>query len=406
MKMTEYVKGITITEHLLSSRLGVLSIDENMPLDKQELCPGCLNRLSVLCTLIDGKVKTKIHVGCCEKCGYIGYIDRPTREWIVSFYSHNWDKKFIRKPEEIRAAVRLPKEGFKGTRYRAFKLREKAPIDKEKSFLDIGSGYGQIMKNFSDAGWKNVYGIENSPHRAELVKKIFGFSVINGDFGSKEAEEELKKYAPFGLIFSHHVFEHIYNPGEAVASLSRLQEEGDYAIIALPNAAGEHINYATLYLPHLHGFTRESLEALFNRHGYEVVDSDFPDISNTIILFKKTKNPKKIFQLKDNYLLEAQDRIRQGFQLNAITEEGEYELRWEQKFNIKDTATLIKKPKETSRFLSEFVWYIRQCVSFVKSRIFKRFTGYYIFRIRPLYGDRQDNELEIHFKGPIKLLIK
>jgi len=403
--MTMTHRGIQLKGILPSSRLGIVSMDDSIPFETQSACPGCLTKLTTLVSLTSKNHSRVIRVGVCENCGYMGYIDRPTRDWIVTFYATDWDKEFMRTPDQMRTDVNMQKGGVKGSRYDAFSLHEKLQLDKNRPVCDIGCGYGLVMENLRRVGFTNVYGVENSPHRANLVRDVFNLPVIEGDFGSDSVEQELKAHAPFGLMFSHHVLEHVYNPNEVIASMARLQKEGDYAIFALPDVAGEHINYVSLYLPHVHGFTKESLEALFNRHGYEVVADASPNILNQNIAFRKVSNPKPYFQKKSNYLAEARERVKKGLDLDSLQPGTLYELRWDQLITERDTAqaTAFGEPN----LISRLSWMGKRLIAYIKSRMLKRFTAHYILLGEALAEPRStEGEFEIQYDKAIKLFIK
>ena len=404
MKKITAANNLKVHDILLSSRLGLFPLKESMTLIKITQCPGCTRELKNVCSMVGHEGKQIVRIGVCTYCGYMGYIDRPSREWIVSFYSNEWDKEFMRTPEEMKQAVTLPRKGIKASRYAAFSLLEKLQVNKNKPFCDIGSGYGQMMKNFEQAGFAKVVGVENSTHREQAVRDVFGYTVVEGDFGNKKVTEELKKHGSFGLMFCHHVLEHVHNPNTVIEEMASLQEEGDYAIFALPDVAGEHINYVSFYLPHLHGFTKESLEQLFNRHGYELVVDGSPDILNIIMAFRKTAQPKAKLTLRNDYESDARKRFKNGLALDQLTQETYFDLKWEQKVTEIDTAQAV--PASGGPAAAIF-WKVRQLVAYVKSRWFKRLTGYYILLVTPEAKKLTSEEtVEIQFNGPIQFLIK
>lgn len=393
--------AIEIKSTLKSSRLSIFKLDKNVTLEKMDNCPACLKSLKTVVRLINQKTKVSVRIGVCSGCGYAGYQDRPTLKWIANFYSNDWDKEHMLSTERMKMDVNLPKgNGPKSTRYHAFELHRKIEVNKDKPYFEIGSGYGQVMKNFEIAGFKKLYGIENSIHRAEMVNKVFGYKIFKGDFGNPDLMNDIKKYGPYGLIFSHHVLEHVYNPGEVIKSMSLLQDEGDYAIFSLPDAAGEHINYLSLYLPHLHGFTRESLEKLFNRYGYEMILDESPNILNIVMAFKKTVNPKTKLVHNINHIEEYRNRLINGLCLNKMDSRGYQLLKWEQDIIEKDNSEISKLK------FGILGWYFMQVISYIKSRIFKKMTAYYIMLIRPAKKIIEDDIIEIQFNGDINFLIK
>ena len=398
------VAGIQIKDILKSTRLGLFPLPNDAVLEESLLCFCCKNTLEVLAVLVGVEAHSQIRVGVCGSCGYMGYIDRPTKAWLTSFYSTDWDKEFMRSAKQMKSDVVLQKGGVKGSRQRAFELHRQIPVNKKKPYFEIGSGYGQVMKNFEIAGFEKLYGIENSKHRAELVNNVFGFEIYHGDFGSREVTEQIKENGQYGLIFSHHVLEHVYDPNEVIQAMSEVQDEGDYAIFAVPDVAGEHMNYVTLYWPHLHGFTKESLETLFNRHGYEVVVDGSPDILNIIFVLKRTKNPNPIFKKRKDYVSEAQNRLRLATSADTLSD-GLSELLWDQRITERDNSTA---KKVSGGFLGgRIFWSLKQIVSWTKSRIFKRLSVRYSLLVSPVFEKlTKYNAFEIHFKKTITFLTK
>ncbi len=404
------MNGIKVEDILQSSRLSLLGLDEKVPLDQWLTCPSCESGLKPICRLVGGSGK-EIRVGLCGNCGYMGYMDRPSKDWMNDFYSQEWDKSFPRTIAEIRKATVMPGKGVKPSRYLAASLIEEIKPDKEKPVCEIGSGYGEVLKYFRDSGFKNIIGIENSKRRAELVRKTLAFNLLHGGFEDEKVQEQLAKQSPFGLIFSHHVLEHTYDPAEVLRKISFLQNEGDYLILALPNADGEHINYALLYLVHLHSFTKESLEMILNKNGYEILIDNSPDNSNTIIAAQKTRNPKLKFKLKNDYFDLVSRRIRKGLAMDEMRRPVWYALYWEQGFE-RDTA---RATELGLFFLPRVRWFFKDKIAFVRSRFFKRFTPGYTMLVspagpEPVYSEFvesvEGNIFEIRFPDKITFLIK
>ena len=394
------MKGIKIEDILQSSRLSLLSLDEKIPFDRWLACPFCETSLRPVCRLVDASDR-QIRIGLCENCGYMGYMDRPAKDWMISFYSNEWDKAFPRAIAEIKKATVLPGKGIKPSRYLAASLIEKIKPDKERPVCEIGSGYGEVLKYFRDFGFKNIIGIENSKHRTELVKQALGFNVLHGGFEDEKIQEQLMKRKPIGLIFSHHVLEHTFDPAEVVRKISDLQNEGDYLILSLPNADGEHINYILLYLVHLHSFTKESLEGLLNKYGYEIIADNSPDDSNTIIAAQKKSAPQPKLKIKQDYFDSVSKRIIKGLALDQMSKKKAwYALYWEQGAE-RDKA---KATKIGSGFLPRVNWYFKNKVAFVRSRFLKRFTQGYTMLVSPEMTD--DGNFEIRFPDKINFLVK
>ena len=92
----------------------------------------------------------------------------------------------------------------------------------------------------------------------------------------------------FSVILSNHALEYAYQADEVIAAASRLQNEGDRLIIAVPNQEGESPMGVFLFLPHLQSFTRASLERLWARHGYAVVDDHRVRSRQLVLMFRRS----------------------------------------------------------------------------------------------------------------------
>lgn len=404
----ENTKGcaVIVEDMGLSSRLNTLPVTKDMAWDTQTECPACATALETCATLADHDRSQVVRYGLCPTCGYMGYIDRPTERWFIDFYSKDWDKEFIRPREQMRKdADDLLQGRGKASRPLAVALLEKVRADKERYICDIGSGYGQVLRFFQHAGFRKIIGVENSRHRSELVKEVFGLEVLHGGFQEESVQKSLRAIAPIGTFFSHHVFEHTYHPADVIKKVSELQKEGDHLIFALPNAEGEHVNFALLYLVHLHAFTKESLEVLFNRHGYEIVADASPDPTNIIVAARKVTHPQARYATGRDYRKEFVARFKKGFRIGEIADEEPYAIYWQQKTEEADTSSLeVHLP---SPALTRAWWHARKTVDFLKSRYLKRLTGGDRMLLRnPGKDTTTDGPCEIRFKKEILFLIK
>ena len=399
--------GIEVEDILTGSRVKVFELPKDIPLNQRDKCPSCANSLKPVCVFSDNEKTQEIRFGICDFCGYGGYMDRPAKEWMVDFYKNKWDKQSPRTKDDVIKSSILPKEGVKAGRYLTFSLINKIKIDKARPICEIGCGYGEVLRNFETAGFKNIIGIEHSDHRADFVRKNFGFTVLTGEFENEGLQSRLKNFRPIGIFFSHHVLEHTYNPAEIISLASSLQDTGDYLLLSLPDAAGEHINYALFYLVHLHSFTKESLELLLNKNGYEIVADNSPDKTNIVIAAQKKPDPIPRFKLNQDYHSSFIKRIENGLALNEMGDSRFYNLHWEQKLDEQDSKILLKvKP---NGFLGKIGWNLKKTSILAKARLLHRFSTGYSMLVKPLPRESAYSEktpIKIRFKDGIEFLIK
>lgn len=228
-----------------------------VPLVKVTKCPCCQDELKDIAVLTEKSHSATVAIGHCADCGYIGYTDKPTADWVADFYNETWDtddKKTVETvvPFSSSVVVKIIKElGTKDT----------------DSIFDIGAGYGQVLKQCREEGYKNLHGSEHSPHRAQVASEYAGARVTHTPF-TPDNLKSLQENGPHDLMFSKSVMEHMYEPDELFATASVLQKPGGKLIVLVPNTDFESFLNVAFFLPHLHSFSKQSLVKLAERHNY------------------------------------------------------------------------------------------------------------------------------------------
>lgn len=135
-------------------------------------------------------------------------------------------------------------------------------FSKTHSLLDYGCGNGIFVKYLRQRGFTNSYGYD--PY---APKEGFGSRAI-------------LQQGPFDYILLQDVIEHVEDPNALLYQLDALLAPGGYILIGTPNAANINLSkpnisdfYNEVHVPyHLHIYTRESLNSLGCRQGWESVD--------------------------------------------------------------------------------------------------------------------------------------
>ncbi len=388
-----------------------LIIDEQIRIAQQNNCPSDSTALRTLCTLVGVEGDQKMRIGCCPSCGYTGYIDRPTKEWIKQFYIENWDRaKTINLNQEVKKqkkqfALMNPRNERIARVEKIVQFLRFIGYDSTRPILEIGSGYGMGLKYLERAGFTRLTGIENSYHRAEVARRAHGLTILSSAFEEPCTQEELKKNKPFGLIFSHHVIEHVYDPGEVITLSSGLQEEGDYLIMCVPNTIGEPSMGTLLFFPHLHSYTEESLARLFHAYDYTVVKS-----SNTYqelyVIAKKVKpHDLDSIQKKESrvdYFDQTRERFVKTLGLGKHYRTSPRMLWWYRGIgtNISGQVPFLSKGFENVylAIVSRLIRWIKRCPSPLQSCL--------IVDLNKRYTSPDDSPIEIQFDGNITLMHK
>jgi SAM-dependent methyltransferase len=189
-------------------------------------------------------------------------MTRPTAEWIEDFYNSVWDEKHVTSVAEI--------QDFKPNPLVEYATEFEVP--RNEAIFEVGPGYGQLLKQFREKGYTKLFGIEHSPHRADLAGRFTGATVYHGAFEATDFAKTPNFPAHFSLVIAKSVMEHMYDPNTLFRSASRIQRAGDLLLVGVPNALHEPTLTTLFFLPHLHAFTDTSLRMLASRHGYESVD--------------------------------------------------------------------------------------------------------------------------------------
>ncbi|MEX0983260.1 MAG: class I SAM-dependent methyltransferase [Bacteroidales bacterium] len=98
-------------------------------------------------------------------------------------------------------------------------------------YLDIGCGYGALLKLFKEDGWE-VEGLELSPKLAEYVTKHFNISVRVANFLNDEQSGD------YDLVSLRHVLEHLPDSVGAMKKLEKLVKPGGHVHLEFPNIDG------------------------------------------------------------------------------------------------------------------------------------------------------------------------
>lgn len=270
----------------------ICELDPTVTTVVEPFCPCDSSPLSTVCTLVGRDGQQRIRVGCCSSCGYIGYIDRVTKEWLIRYNAEIYDSpEKIEIAEEVRSRNRPLTYRELRKADNAVQLMHNIAVDKKKPVCEIGAGYGDTLKRFSELGFAAVIGVENSKHRARIASRAYHLPVLESAFEDETAQSYLKTIAPVGLFYSHHVLEHTYDPGEILSLAAHLQEENGYHLSVLPNFFGEPSGTTLFNLAHQHLFNPVAFERLLNRNGYEVVDDTMTTPKVLKVAARKTAHP-------------------------------------------------------------------------------------------------------------------
>lgn len=149
--------------------------------------------------------------------------------------------------------------------------------------LDIGCGYGYLLKLFDELGFE-TYGIDISEDAIKKARKITKAKVFVYDVnnGLSIFSDEF-----FDLITLFDVIEHLYSPYNVLKETHRILKKGGKIFITTPNLNSivrlikkflkkEELWYAYTDPTHVYLFTPSSLRFLVRRIGFKIVELETP----------------------------------------------------------------------------------------------------------------------------------
>jgi len=372
-----------------------------VPMERHEQCDACKTKLSVLCTFISRKDKTRMRMGVCKTCGYVGYMDRPSKKWVDHFYTEEWDNAKLKNVDED-----APKIKFGLTKEQRDSVHLAEVLNMPKGIVcDIGCGNGAALEEFSRMGFKTLLGVESSRYRAELAHARFGYHVSIGNFEDKVVVDELSRYKPIDVAYSSHVMEHVYEPNEFLSVAAKLQHDGGYIILAMPDVEHEPCITTLFWLPHLHAYSRQALEKLLNAHGYEVVADNF-SYNRLMMAARKTANPIARYHLEHDPVAHVMARIEKWFSLNSLKPD----VRYCSAYRNKTYATSLW-PVSSVRSIDKVMQSFERMYDYMAARVLGRFRN-----IRSVVISRLDEHervtspvespIEIQYDDSIEMLVR
>jgi SAM-dependent methyltransferase len=97
--------------------------------------------------------------------------------------------------------------------------------------LDFGAGAGRHVAEFREAGYRHVWGVDQtfSAHEEGSVEEEFMRRVEPPDYRLPFGDEE------FDFVYSTTVMEHVTTPGGALAEIARVLKPGGFSVHVFPS---------------------------------------------------------------------------------------------------------------------------------------------------------------------------
>ncbi|HYE00018.1 MAG TPA: class I SAM-dependent methyltransferase [Alphaproteobacteria bacterium] len=200
-----------------------------------------------------------LRVGFCHDCTLVQIDYTVPKEQMFSDYPY------------VSGTTRTLVEHFRET---AERLRRGYGLGPDSLVVDIGSNDGTWLAGY-EAGTVRTLGVEPASNVAAIANGR-GIRTLNRFFNEETAEAILAADGPASLVTAAGVFFHLEELHSVVRGIRRLlAPDGTFVVQAIYlGGMIENLAFDQVYHEHLCYYTLRSLEALFARHGLEVVDVD------------------------------------------------------------------------------------------------------------------------------------
>ena len=157
-------------------------------------------------------------------------------------------------------------------------------INKDSLIVDIGSNDGTLLNGFKQIGFENILGVDTASNIVEIANKN-GIRTVDKFFNLKNSIEIGKEYGKADLIFGTNVFAHNNDLKSFVMGVGELLSDEGYFIIEVPYLLYllKNLEFDTIYHEHMSYFSLTSLDCLFRKYGFTVLDVEEQSVHGSTI---------------------------------------------------------------------------------------------------------------------------
>ncbi len=233
-------------------------------------CPVCKGgQINLAFSAKDNTVSNKnFPIWKCNDCSLLFTQDVPGQDEIGTFYaSENYISHSDTRKGVINSLYHTIRKHTLSTKLKLVKSETGLT---RGNILDIGCGTGAFLNTMKTAGW-GITGLEPDENARAKANATYQLNAMPA------AELFNLPAGSFNAITMWHVLEHVHQLHEYVNQLRHLLSEKGKIFIAVPNytsydAAHYKEHWAAYDVPrHLYHFSPQSMKALMNAHGLQVI---------------------------------------------------------------------------------------------------------------------------------------
>ena len=228
-------------------------------------CPACGGKMLPFTKTSLAQGEPVLEKSICAECAYIHFTRVPGEQWFQNFYQNRWD-----------ASRAFPKTYHPNSRQyrRNLELFRDYAIGPTAKIFDFGAGYGQFLTKCQTQGYRNLFGVEASERRARHCQKKLGLNVVICNGETLAEHPEVAAAAPFDVVHSHHVFEHVTDISACLDNVYQILKPNGLFMLHIPHFTDDHFIEIAHSLVHVRQFTLRSVSLLLAKHGFQLDQID------------------------------------------------------------------------------------------------------------------------------------
>jgi len=194
----------------------------------------------------------------CETCGMISSVPTLGTDDILDNYERVVDEQYLTEESARRELF-----GWVLDRIGDY-------LTPGRRLLEIGSNVGLFLDVAGRSGWQ-ASGIEPSKWAVEFGRRRFGVDL------RRSSVEALEPGAPHDVVVALDVLEHLMDPRRALEKMRALIHPEGLLALSTVDVASIHArvrgpHWPWYIRPHLHYFTRSTLDAMLRSSGFRLLD--------------------------------------------------------------------------------------------------------------------------------------
>ena len=229
---------------------------------------------------------SELTVVMCQHCTLAYLNPRLSDKSYIDYYQNEYQKTRHDIFDYDQAIKRLEdRKSYASKKEQVDFMREF--LSTNSQVLEVGAGWGTLLKRVADEIKCQVSGIEVSQQAVEVARTYYNLEVKQESFEDYLASSTDKKY---DFIIMHHVLEHFADPQDILTKLENLIADNGFLYIAVPNIISPDEPLERYFrLVHTYYFSPKTIYELLAKVGYK------------IIKFETRPQEMRLIAVKDNH---------------------------------------------------------------------------------------------------------